>query len=373
MKVGTLTLHRSQNYGGVLQAYALQQALLKMGVSSDIIDYWYPGSCEALYGATYASCKTTKSRLRFIADTTICSFGSLQKKKELRIQRTIDFIKRYLSENSYKNYNALKQCSEGYNAYISGSDQVWNPNFMASDEAYRLEFVPKERLKISYAASFGVSQLPSNKIMLFREALKRFDHISVREKDGVEIVKEVSGKHAELVLDPTLLLRHEDWLRVTPKNNDCDPYILCYFFGDNGATWNTVYRYQKESELPIYTIGYHPSRVFNRKVKTIVDAGPLQFLSLFKGASVVFTNSFHGTAFSILFRKPFYTFIDTSRDRKQISSRITTLIGTLGLQNRIAKTGQHIENVDVDYDCLETLLNNERIISVNFLQNALGI
>ena len=371
MRIGTLTLHRSQNYGGLLQAFALQYVLKALGFTSEIIDYWYPGSNEALHGPTFGDCKTVKSKAMFVVDQLIFSIGSLRGQKLLRRQRSIDFIKKYLSKDSYANYPWLKERAIGYNAYICGSDQVWNPHFRASDEALRLEFVPENCIKISYAASFGVSSLPENQKSEYRAALQRFDHISVREREGVEIVKDVSNRRAKLVLDPTLLLTCDEWLALIPRLKTDERYILCYFLGENDATRNTVYEYQKKCPMPIYTIGYHPSRLFNKRFKMIIDAGPIQFLSLFAGASMVFTNSFHGTVFSTLFKKPFCTFVDTNKSRKQMSSRILSLTNMLGLDERVSGYRKNLDDTPIDYNRVESILSVERKKSIKFLRESL--
>ena len=373
MKVGVLTLHRSQNYGGLLQSYALQRVLAALGVNSEIIDYWYPGSDNALYGTSFADCKSINAKLRFALDGLLCASKGLRGAKLLRIQRSIDFVKRHLSGESYPDYESLTAKARGYDAYICGSDQVWNPNYGSAYDAFRLGFVPEGRKKISYAASFGVPSLTPAQASACGEALRGFHHISVRERDGLRIVKDLTGKDAELVLDPTLLLTFDDWAELLLAPRPTEKYILCYFLGDNKATQSTVYDFQRQHPMPIYTVGYHPLRVLNRKLKTVVDAGPIQFLSLFAGASHVFTNSFHGTVFSILFKKPFHTFVDTNAHRMAMSSRISSLTELLGLEGRICESGSRAGEAAVDYGHVLEILSSERAKSIDFLKMALGI
>jgi len=371
MKIGTLTLHRSQNYGGLLQAFALQNVLKKMGFTSEIIDYWYPGSSEALYGLTFTSAKSIRGKARCAVDSLIGSVCNIHEQKLLRIKRSVEFIKEYLSEESYLNYNALKEGARGYDAYICGSDQVWNPNFRAADGAFRLEFVPAKCKKLSYAASFGVSSLSHEAASLYGHALQRFDHISVRESDGVNIVRDIADRKAELVLDPTLLLSQNDWAPLLSPVKDTGDYILCYFLAENKATLSTVYEFQKKYHMPIYTIGYKPNRIFNKKMVSIIDAGPKEFLGLIAGASTVFTDSFHGTVFSIIFKKAFYSFIDTNISRVKMSSRIYNLANMFGLGSRICGPDK-LNDSPIDFDYVDSILATEKNKSINFLKNSLS-
>lgn len=375
MKIGTLTFHITSNYGALLQAYALQKVLNRMGHSSEIINYQFPGS-EDLLCRKLIDCKTFKRKLEYIKDIAWCAFGPVGYGKRLEVLRSIDFIKNYLpvSDAVFYTYQDLAEKATCYDAYITGSDQVWNPNLKeTSGGAYLLDFVPEGRIKISYGASFGVSHLSTEQSKVYGKALHQFKNISVREQEGLQIVREAADrKDAYLVLDPTMLMTQEDWLDLAVYNMKHKDYILCYFLDEFEKSKQFVLDLQSHFGLPVLFIGFRKKYLFSSTINLISGAGPREFLGLFANASIVVTNSFHGTVFSILFRKSFYAFLGTSTFRKAMNGRLNNLSNILNLNERIGESnGIALSEKPINYDEIELILNREREKSLVFLKNSL--
>lgn len=373
MKIGTLTLHRSQNYGGVLQAFALQRALKNLGFKSEVIDYWYPGSNETLYGGKFSSCSNLKNKASFVLDHLLSGCYGVNKDKHERLERSADFIENYIprSKQHYSCYKDLKDKGSKYDVYIVGSDQVWNPNFKSSDQAFRLEFAPEGSKKISYAASFGTASLNQEQAIVYGDALKNFDHLSVRENDGAKIVNEIANKKATVVLDPTLLLLREEWEKIAAPVQTGGNYILSYFLGTPGNAKILLRELKKRTGLPVFKIGHHVSDFFDRQTSYIRNAGPLEFLGLFANASHVVTNSFHGTIFSIIFNKNFHIVVNTNKSRITMGTRLYSLTKNLNLEERIWHSDLFLNDESIKYEEIGSLLSAARDKSFSFLRGAL--
>ena len=203
MKIGIITFHRAVNYGAVLQAYALQHALEGLGAQAEILDYRnrYIESCYDPY-----SLKGNKLK----ALAKIALLGGVRRKKNEAFR---SFNKKYLrlSEAVYKDSEQLAGAEKFYDAFITGSDQVWNTSCADFDPAYFLTFVKDKKKKNSYAASFGLSEIPKEYEAEYKKRLAGYRQISVREAQGRALVKELTGRDVPVVLDPTLLLTEKDW------------------------------------------------------------------------------------------------------------------------------------------------------------------
>lgn len=372
MKLGTLTPHHSQNYGGVLQAYALQQALQKLPVESEIVDYRFPGNQQNMSLMTFSQAKTWKSIVRW-------GLGKVFFEKRLgkRLEKSLDFIENYLpvSERIYRNEEELTRSVQDYQGFITGSDQVWNCKFPSFTGAYLLDFVPRDRKKISYAASFGIPSLPQEYIPQFRKALQTFDAISVREEQGIEMVKEISGREATWVLDPTLLLNSEDWAKITPSTRPREKeYILCYFIDTFGKSVRRILgEIQKKYQMPIVNVGLNnPIEYFWPKVEYAIDAGPRDFVHYIQHASAVVTNSFHGSVFSLIFGKPLCVVTNTNPFRKSMNSRILSLAKRFDIQNCIQDANKpYCGETPCQCDVFKQVIAQQQADSFAFLKKAI--
>ena len=368
--VGTITFHNTINYGGVLQAYALQNVLIDMGYVAEIIDYCDPrGDMHSL---------TPLRRLLHLIWHGLVKKMLVGSTREIR---TDAFRRAHLrlSGRTYVDADTLHSDPPLYDAYITGSDQVWNPRNNCNDSSYFLTFAPQGRRRIAYAASFGVSRIQDRLVSDYREWLKQIDCLSTREFEGRQIIVQLTGRDSELLLDPTLLLDKEQWSRVAVPYEFSRPYILCYYMpGDrkvNKSIGEIASRVAKQTGWDVIGIGQKEYMRLHPFSRTALKSGPAEFVGLFQNASFVVTNSFHGTAFSVNFKIPFLVPINSDLPpEKTLSSRITTLLKTLKLEHRLLPAGAGLPGegvIDMEFRSAERILLQERQRSMYFLRNAM--
>jgi hypothetical protein len=300
----------------------------------------------------------------------------------VRQKRTEEFCRKHFRRSAQKYFDAETLLSSPplYDAYITGSDQVWNPRNNNSDSSYFLAFAPSGKKRISYAASFGLSQIPDRFVNDYKEWLKQIRYLSTREVEGQKIIKQFTGRDSEIVLDPTLLLDQDQWNDVGVSYLSSRPYILCYYMPGDKEVNKSITRIARQvSNLTGWKVICIGQKEYMRLLpwkNTVFDAGPSEFLGLFQNASFVVTNSFHGTAFSINFRKPFFVPINQSLPPEEaLSSRIITLLKKLKLENRLLPVSGDLpgkNGLDLDYQSVEKILEEEKQRSIDFLKNALG-
>lgn len=360
--IGIITIVRVDNYGAELQAFALQRKLELMGYDAEIIDYLFYK--HPLYKREKASAPFYPFPLRLkIKEYVLPLIEKIRKlpytvKSKNRIKGFNAFHEKHtrFSPVRYKAYSELYTQVPTYDVYCTGSDQVWNPNCFTSLYPYFLTFAPESSKKISYASSFGVSELPASAVMAYRSGIENLDRIAVREKRGAKIVKDLTGKDATVVVDPTLLLKTEEWKSVAdykkvPENG----YILLYVLKDSDYITKTAMKMAQKNGLQIVRIckGAFRQDTLKSGILDIMDASPDDFIGLFDKATFILTNSFHGTVFSIIFRKEFYTILKrTGRN----NSRQLDLLDSLGMGERISYEGEFCEKNKIDYTaCLAKL------------------
>lgn len=301
MKIGILTMHRVVNYGSALQAYALQRKLELMGYEAEIIDYVFPTPQKIALLARVM--KVLRRRLYMMR---IGKCFSTTKESKFRHFRE-SFLK--LSKQVYDK-RLLMENPPLYDVYMVGSDQVWNPRWMKDDLVFFLPFVNDEGWKVSYASSFAVSQIDERFKVKYASALGRFRYISVREKSGLNIVRQLTGKKAEHVCDPTMLLDEEDYepLVQLAKVRVEGPYILAYILGYMFNPFPEVNRIisgvSKDLCLPVVYLDGNKYVVFDKTCQTVNELSPCDFLWLFKHASFIITSSYHGSIFASIYSKP---------------------------------------------------------------------
>ncbi len=372
--IGVITIFNVNNYGAELQAYATQKALQQMGYDAELINY--PFYKNARHISTYASRPTfpmpIKKRLK---EWTYPKITNLK----LFFQNTISEEKRRTNFARFHNYTnlspeyrtieALYSAEKKYDAYIVGSDQVWNPGIYSSLDPYFLKFAPKDRKRISYASSFGVSIFPDYTKEYYQEALSGLDFISVREENAVQIVKKLSGREAYWVLDPTLLLNVQEWAKVANPVSDLPKkYILLYELTPCPYLKRLALKIAKEKGLKVVRI-IKDAVVVEKdgSIINVTDAGPSEFLWMFYHANFVITNSFHGTAFCINFNKDFYVVTPV---RMNNNSRQQSILRLFNLSQRIIKEGEPLPDKNqwkVDFEHVNSILERERKRSIDYL------
>ena len=261
-----------------------------------------------------------------------------------------------------------------YDVYMVGSDQVWNPGIYSSLLPYMLTFAPKGKKRVSYASSFGVSQIDASQQWLYKRYLPEFSAIGVRERNAVEMVEDIARCHATWVLDPTLLLNKEDWMKVASYPYEIkNIYILVFELIPSPYIMDLAKTLSKEKGLTIVRLCKNAASETKEKgIISITDAGPAEFVGLFANADMVITNSFHGTAFSINFGKEFYTVTPL---HKQNNSRQQSLLELFSIKERLILEGTEISTITrkpIDYAIVNSTLDKERKKSINFLNSAIN-
>ena len=345
-KIGILTFHNAINYGAVLQVYSLQKTIKDMGCYSSVIDYRCPKIKEA---DKYIKTDSLKSIIKSIYD--IYTLYKKRKKFNNFLQENIERSREYKR-------GELCKLETNFDSFIVGSDQVWNPYITDYDDVYLLSFVNDDNKRNSYAASFGLSQLPSNWCDECMKELSRFHVLSTRESTGKEIITSKLKKEVSVDLDPVFLRTANEW-RSLVKNKK-GKYIFVYMPWEETLTF--AKKLSVETGLPIIQCGWKSVLNPGKNVGQIESSlGPDEFLSLLHNSEYVVTGSFHATAFSIIFHKNFFVEIPS-----KVGSRIQNLLEMFYLQDR--RIGSEC-NKDINWDMVDGLLDKYRLISKERLKN----
>lgn len=338
-KIGIVTI-QDYNIGNRLQNYALQEVLKSMG--------YYP---ETLQRGKNDSNITRKVKhiAKSILRTNDYKFG--------KFNLSINWSKYGFEVNNNESINSE------YDVFIAGSDQIWNPNFPQTDKYTFLDFTVKNK-SISYAASFGVDKIPDKYRKEYSKYLRNIAYISVREKNAIDIVEDIAGCKAKLVLDPTLLLNRCEWDRIKTKVTIKEKFVLRYMLGEITPANDEAIK-----EL------FGNIRII--EVKDLLKGkggiiGPSEFLSLVEQAELICTDSYHACIFSTIYQKPFIVFERQDQEQK-MSSRIDTLCDLLDLEcHRYSSNSFDIKNVlTPNYTSTFTLLRQLQVKSLLFIKNAI--
>lgn len=369
-KIGIVTLHGYHNYGNKLQNYALKEVLTEQGFEVDTMvlyeerDYLYTivRNIKRLFQQS-----PSKSLLKVIN-----KFKSQQYKqdnKKLLDSRTNifkQFSKHHLSEKFVKlDKGNIATINKDYDYFVTGSDQVWNPVYISNMEKYFLTFADKSK-RIAYAPSFSCPKLPKSHEKKYRKWLKEMSRISVRETEGAEIIRELTGINAPVLVDPTLLLSKKQWLSIANKasNRPEQGYILTYFLGETSSdTEQYIQNLAQEKNMKIIRLG-------DIHDKESYITGPREFIDYINNATVLLTDSFHGVVFSILLETPFLVY-ERKTNIPTMYSRIETLLDKFHLRHREAKNLSE-DIFTVNYSHVYEILEVERNRSFKYLREALG-
>lgn len=363
MKIGILTFHFVNNFGGALQAYSLRRVISEeCEIPVVIVDYrnWFIRLTDRirLFPITtnprefLSGCRTMKER---IGRRT--KFGVFTKENN-------DITRKY------SNHWQLKKCKPDVDKFICGSDQIWNPFItFGVSYSYFLRFEPNSNNRISYAPSFGTNGISK----CFEKKIKRYlngiEHLSVREQTGVEYIRRLTGKSAERLIDPTFLLSKDEWGKVSVNpTKERGPYILLYIMQRDENVYEYVKRIKASLGIRIVEIsryGFNPGYVD----ETLINVGPSEFLGLFKEASYVCTNSYHGLAYSIIFEKDFCLI-----PCKRFQARIDNLLELLKISSIQTHNGKRsIEEVTATYDkqMVRSIISKEREKALQYLKESI--
>ena len=396
-KVGIATMTGGANYGNALQNYAVQEILLQLGYEAYTLNNstknGFPGAAKKpislakkLYPAYIRAYRCGKLNARYGCknqrDCTILGkhrakalHREYQEAKCRRIKKFEDFRKTYLrfDEVVFDAKAFPREHLDGYYAFVCGSDQVWNPDVTGEDLSYFLNFCSPETRRISYAPSFGLTSLPEDFAQKVRRELEQFQFISVREEEGQNLVEQMLHQDAPVVVDPTLLLNRDDWAGLERKHPAAEgEYILYYTVRSSKTLERFCKELAEKKNMKIIRVGGNMlSGLKNRNPRLAYasDIGPREWLYLVHHADCVVTNSFHGTAFSLIFQKDFYVEFSSTAN-----SRMENLVRMTGLPSRIVKDGKNCADADesIDYGDVNTRLQVAREQSWDYLRRAVG-
>ncbi len=391
--VGIVTVHYVDNLGGALLAFALQEAVSRLGYDAQIIDF-DPTPLPTRTTHTMRSLlhrmrrlpkylESPSKYLRLLAQEPLFLLPSRHPHGSVGVRgrRFASFRSQQmkLTPEHYSSSKALEESPPVFDVYVCGSDQIWNPFLCREDRvprnerAYFLTFA-KEAKRVSYAPSISVPQIPPDLRGEMTELLRGIPYLSCRELQGAELIRELSGRPAEVVLDPTLLLSNHDWssLAIQPRTNG--EYILCYFLGEGLEYRDFAVRLKEITGWPLIVISRRTLDLREAGALDYSHAGPREFLGLVKNARLICTDSYHGTLFSINFEKPFFVFERPGSSGGQSSaSRIHSILALTGLTTRL-KTSEFTIPEDpsvVDFLEVRQRVEEQRERSLMYLKAAL--
>lgn len=392
-KIGLVTVTYVNNFGSHLQSFALQYIVSKLGYDTEIItpegvnsdiarrrfryllSRWYDfGELKGYIGVAY-------KRIMRKLDK---KYGMIHSQRATMFKNFSNGVYSYSPiATSWEELSAL--CAERYSTVLIGSDQNWRPANIAGGY-YTLEYVPNYINKVAYSTSFGISRVIPAQRKKAKAFLSRINHLSVREDTGQKIIKDLLEKDAPVVCDPTILLEKEEWehfieekKQVSLDKEMSEPYILCYFLGDSRVNREFALDLKRKTGFRILSILYGEERYY-KEVDNNYDIGlyaigPLDFVSLIRGAQYVCTDSFHGCAFSLIFEKQFYAFYKSEQGSKMsVNSRLDSMLGWAGVNNRIIKSSSDINDrmlEPIDYHEVNKRIEEKKSMSILYLKESL--
>jgi len=365
-RIGIITLNGYINYGNRLQNYALQEVLKSLNFSVDTIRVKNENSKSTKINANTILNFKKKMVLRF---KNYFINKKYKKNKNKRIENFKNFSNIYISETKYYFGDKIgfNEELQKYDYFITGSDQVWNPNYNFSSSIFFLTFTEKHK-RIAYAPSFGVSEIKPEYVKNYKEWISGIHKLSVREDDGAKIIRELTGRNAPVLVDPTLLLTKDKWLSIAKEasNKPKGKYLLTYFLGGIPNKYkNQIKNIVKENKLEVINLG-------DIREKETYRTGPSEFIDYINDCCIFCTDSFHGAVFSILLEKPFIVFKRIGS--ASMYSRIDTLLNKFELNDRKFENMSWGEDVfDIDFLHIPPILTAERKKSMDYLKDALNI
>ena len=365
MKIGIITIQRSPNYGACLQSYGLYFFLKSRGYDCEVIDLLRPTHDDYIPSKKYLPYRQKRQSIfrRFLSKAKkTFRYSKSEHSITNEAKRKFDSFNSLISySRTYYSIDELYQSPPRYDLYITGSDQLWNPTMGFCIEPYFLTFVKNGAKKISYATSLGINKLDAKEKEDFTRWLSDYYSISVREKSGRKILSDLVKQEVTQVEDPTFLLEPSQWknLMVNPKIRE--PYILLFTLNFRPKLLDFCNRIRKESgKKLIYMCLYQPVDVSSLVDEIICNAGPKEFLGLINSASMVITDSFHGTVFSlILGAGNVFAHVPLSQKR---GKRITDLLSTYHLTNHVLGDDLSISYQELKSRIIDKCSLNEMMI-----------
>jgi hypothetical protein len=365
-KVLLITFHASHNYGAILQAYALQQKILQMGANCETIDFRTKE--EMAKNNVFRKTKAFNGNIKNI----LSAFYYLPLKNKYKKFENFINTKMRLTSKQYKNVEELSKENLKADVFLTGSDQVWNYDISNKETAYFLSFT-NSGFKAAFSPSFGYATNLTDKTLIAKTTtyLNQYNLISVRDEAAADYVLKLTGKKPQITLDPTLLLPAADYDKIAAPQKYKFKYIFFYVVKNRKHFYDMAKKVSAFYKLPVIVSTLSSQYDFSKNFKRDFNSGPQEFISLIKNAEMVLTSSYHGTIFSILYKKPFFTF-DGIKD-----ARVSTLFAELGLQSRSLSMdnlqAQLPKVYDVDYNQVYDNLARSKQKSENYLKDVLAM
>ncbi len=361
MKIKTITCHEVYNYGATFQEYALLEFLNSQGWEASVLHYkpYYLSGHFNMWSVSPKFNKPILKQLYLLAKLP-------ERLKALKKKKVFDaFHDKYIPTDKklYKNNQELIQDVPEGDVFICGSDQIWNSFFQnGKDPAFYLNFVPEDKKKISYAASFAIDELEESVKSLVKDNVERMQAVSVRETSGLTILKGLGMDNAVQVLDPVFLLERSHWDKfIFPIKED---FIFIYDFDSNPLIKEIALELKKEKGWKIYSLNQN----IDYADENFWLEGPERFLSLVSQSKINLTNSFHSLAFSLIFQQQF---VVVNRTEK-INTRMRDLLQLVGLEDHLITNKQEYDGLEtINFSKVEEVQEFHRLRSQNFLLKAI--
>jgi hypothetical protein len=360
MKVGILTFPNSKSYGATMQMYALYQTIYKLGHEAEIINY-YSKYMKAEKYCRPKGMSDLKYSLRYLARRILharmyAAFAAFE-------QQNMEMY----PNRFFTGKDKLPTIGARYGAVVCGSDQVWNPDITGRDLSYFLDFCGEGTRRVAYAPSFGVEALPEEYAKRVGEELSQFAALSVREAQGQAMVADMIGREVPVVIDPTMLLDAEQWQQLEEHFPVDGDFVLYYTVKSSPRLYAKCRAFAEQQGLRMVVVGGNRMRRNDDAVvRHAIDISPAVWLWLVHHARYVVTNSFHGTAFSIIFEKNFYLELSA-----KTNSRLTNIVKLLDLEDRVIPFEQEIVPSQANFETAKKNMLDMRERSIDYLRNAL--
>jgi hypothetical protein len=376
-KIGIITYQDiADGKGRFLQAYALYSAIKQLNYIPEIIDYYPRVKSETTNQITMEKIFRVLNNFRgyFSAIVDLLKNKLIAEQLKGKRNKYNSFIleKIKITDEKYFGYSEIQSADLGYHAYVCGSDQIWNPKFSGKDPAYYLQFAPQNK-RIAYAPSMGTTSVSSEELKTVSEMIAEIPYVSMREASGAALISDTIGKQVFNAIDPTFLMPRQWWNEFANKPAEKEPYVLTFFFDNSTYQRQMAKKIAKELGCKIISIPDTIRDVLTLQDKKI-DICPEEFVSLFKNASFICTQSFHGTVLALLYNRPFYVFDrQTKAYVSGVFSRIQDLLEKVDLTDRILAPGRILPKTfnTLNFDSANSAIERERATSLEFLKNAL--
>lgn len=358
--VGIITIYDLNNYGNRLQNYAVQKVLTDMGFNTkSYTEHYYIQEFIWKYYVKKLFHEITGYRF------------TLHKEKWAVLNQKLafgDFVKQYLPTEKVESLDLLEEKAD---YFVTGSDQVWNPLWYWNHdkEMYLLTFAKPEQ-KVCFSPSFGIEEFPEEWKTWFQEHLRTFPSLAVREQAGADIIQQLIGQTAQVMIDPTMMLDSKDWLHIAKKPygvNTRKPFILTYFLG------NRTEKIERDIEELLLQKKRNVYNLRDKSQPNVYACGPREFVYLFSKADIILTDSFHACVFSFLFNKPFMVYDREASGVCKMNSRLDTLLGMLKLERKYRSKNIPNDWMECDYSEGWKILKAEREKANTYLKDIMGL